>query len=77
MLVELSMVEQRHEAVREVLDSGASITDVTTRYGVDRRTLHRWLLRYAKHGLAALADRSSLRGGSSGAEQHCKLGSRM
>ena len=57
MLVELSMVEQRYDAVREVLD-GATVTDVATRYGVDRRTLHRWLLRYASEGLAALADRS-------------------
>jgi hypothetical protein len=26
--------------------------------GVDRRTLHRWLVRYANEGLSALADRS-------------------
>ncbi len=58
MLVELSMVEQRYDAVREVLD-GATVTDVATRYGVDRRTLHRWLVRYATEGLAALADKSS------------------
>jgi transposase InsO family protein len=58
MLVELSMVEQRYLAVREVLDTGASVTDVATRYGVDRRTLHRWLVRYAAEGLSALADRS-------------------
>ena len=58
MLVELSMVEQRYDAVREVLD-GATVTDVAIRYGVDRRTLHRWLVRYANEGLAALADKSS------------------
>jgi len=58
MLVELSMVEQRYDAVREVLD-GALVKDVATRYGIDRRTLHRWLVRYANEGLAALADRSS------------------
>jgi transposase InsO family protein len=58
MLQELSMVEQRYLAVREVLD-GAKITDVATRYGVDRRTVHRWLVRYANEGLGALADRSS------------------
>ena len=58
MLVELSMVEQRYDAVREVLD-GASVKDTATRYGVDRRTLHRWLVRYAGDGLAALADKSS------------------
>jgi transposase InsO family protein len=58
MLQELSMVEQRYLAVREVLD-GAKVTDVATRYGVDRRTVHRWLVRYANEGLGALADRSS------------------
>jgi transposase InsO family protein len=59
MLVELSVVEQRYLAVREALDTGATITDVARRYGVDRRTVHRWLLRYAAGGLGALADRSS------------------
>jgi transposase InsO family protein len=58
MLTELSVVEQRYLAVREALD-GAKITDVATRYGVDRRTVHRWLVRYATEGLGALADRSS------------------
>jgi transposase InsO family protein len=53
------MVEQRYLAVREVLDTGATITQVAAQYGVDRRTLHRWLTRYANGGLEALADRSS------------------
>jgi transposase len=57
-LVDLSMVEQRYDAVREVLD-GATVKDTAIRYGVDRRTLHRWLVRYASDGLAALADKSS------------------
>jgi transposase InsO family protein len=59
MLIELSMVEQRYAAVREVFDTGATITDVASRYGVDRRTLHRWITRYANGGLEALADRSN------------------
>jgi len=59
MLGELSVVEQRYLAVREALDTGVRITDVATRYGVDRRTVHRWLVRYANEGLAGLADRSS------------------
>ena len=58
MLVELSMVEQRYDAVKEVLD-GAMIKDVATRYGVDRRTVHRWVRRHAAYGLGALADKSS------------------
>jgi transposase-like protein len=53
MLTELSVVEQRYLAVREALD-GARITGVATRYGVDRRTIHRWLVRYATEGLGAL-----------------------
>lgn len=44
--------------MREVLD-GARITDVAIRYGIDRRTVHRCLVRYATGGLGALADRSS------------------
>jgi transposase-like protein len=48
MLRELSMVEQRYQAVREVLDTGATITDVAARYGVDRTTLHHWQMRPAR-----------------------------
>ena len=59
MLIELSMVEQRYQAVREVLDTGAAITQVAANYGVDRRTLHRWITRYANGGLEALANRST------------------
>jgi transposase-like protein len=54
MLGEPTVVEQRYLAVREVLDSGASVSSVATRYGVDRRTLHRWLIRYANEGLSVL-----------------------
>src|SRR5258708_8591295 len=42
----------------EVLD-GASVTDVALRNGVVRQTVHEWVRRYANHGLAGLADRSS------------------
>ena len=56
-LVDLSMVEQRYDAVKEVLD-GATVKDTTIRFGIDRRTLHRWLVRYANDGLGALADKS-------------------
>ena len=59
MLVELSVVEQRYLAVREALDAGVTITDVARRHGVDRRTVHRWVVRYAAGSLGALADHSS------------------
>ena len=59
MLREFSMVEQRYQAVREVIDSGDSITEIAARYGVARSTLHLWLNRYAEGGLSALAAKSS------------------
>jgi transposase InsO family protein len=58
MLVELRLVEQRYQAVLEVLE-GAAVVDVARRFGVARQTVHSWLVRYAGHGLAGLADRSS------------------
>jgi len=57
MLVELSVVEQRYQAVLAVLD-GATVTEVASRFEVHRQTLHRWLARYEQAGLAGLADRS-------------------
>ena len=59
MLRELSMVEQRYQAVREVIDTGATITEVAARFGVARSTLHLWLNRYAEGGLGALTATSS------------------
>ena len=59
MLVELGLVEQRYKAVSEVIIDGATVTEVAARYGVVRQTVHEWLVRYANHGLAGLADRSS------------------
>ncbi len=57
MLQELSVVEQRYQAVLEVL-AGATVVDVATRFGVTRQTVHVWLGRYAAHGLSGLADKS-------------------
>ena len=50
MLVELGLVEQRLAAVKEVLDDGATVTDVARRYGVARQPVHAWLRRYANTG---------------------------
>jgi transposase len=58
VLVELGVVEQRYQAVLEVL-RGATVTDVAPRYGVARQTVHGWLRRYGSGGLAGLVDRSS------------------
>jgi transposase len=58
MLVELRLMEQRYQAVLEVLE-GASVSDVARRFGVARQTVHVWMTGYANHGLAGLADKSS------------------
>lgn len=55
----MRFVEQRYKAVREVLEDGATVTDVALRYGVVRQTVHDWLRRYASGGLEALTDRPS------------------
>jgi transposase InsO family protein len=57
MLVELSVLEQRYQAVMEVV-SGAPVTEVARRYGVSRQAVHGWLGRYEREGLAGLADHS-------------------
>lgn len=59
VLVELGVVEQRYQAVLEVIGDGATVTDVARRYGVARQTVHGWLRRYAAGGLAGLVDQSS------------------
>jgi len=58
MLVELSVVEQRYQAVLAVIRDGVPIVEVARRFGVSRQAVHRWLRWYEAHGLAGLADRS-------------------
>jgi transposase-like protein len=55
---ELSVAEQRYEAVRAVIADGETVTDVAARFGVARRTVHVWLARYEAGALEGLADRS-------------------
>lgn len=50
MLVELSVVEQRYQAVMEVLQDGLKVTEVAERYGVSRQIVHRWIRRYEQSG---------------------------
>ena len=58
MLLELTVAEQRFNAVMEVLRDGLTVIEVAERYGVSRQTVHGWLGRYRTGGLDALADRS-------------------
>jgi transposase len=55
---ELSVAEQRYQAVLAVISDGLSIAQVASRVGVSRQTLHSWLARYEAEGLDGLVDRS-------------------
>jgi transposase InsO family protein len=55
---ELSVAEQRYEAVRAVIADGETVTDVAARFGVARKTVHVWLAKYEAGGLEGLADGS-------------------
>ena len=56
-LVELSVVEQRYRAVLMV-ESGVSVTEVATRFGVSRQSVSAWRSRYRAGGLGGLVDGS-------------------
>ena len=58
MLMELSKVEQRYDAVVAIIRDGLSVTEVAEKFGVSRQTLYRWMARYESGGLESLADRS-------------------
>jgi predicted DNA-binding protein YlxM (UPF0122 family) len=46
VLVELTVAEQRFNAVMEVLRDGLTVIEVVERYGVSRQALHNWLRRW-------------------------------
>lgn len=52
------MAEQRYQAVLAVISDGLSISQVASKVGVSRQTLHSWLARYEAEGLDGLVDRS-------------------
>ena len=58
MLVELSVMEQRYQAVLAVIQDGWKVSEVAARLGVSRQSVHNWIARYEQGGLAGLADRS-------------------
>src|SRR6202008_4082337 len=55
---ELSVAEQRYQAVLAVISDGLSISQVASKVGVSRQTLHAWLARYEAEGPDWLMDRS-------------------
>jgi transposase len=60
VLVELSVMEQRYQAVSFVIHDGESVGEVARRFNVSRQTVHAWLARYERGGLAALAAKPTL-----------------
>ena len=58
MLMELSVMEQRYQAVLAVIRDGVPIVDVARRFGVSRQSVHSWLLRYEQEGMPGLVERS-------------------
>jgi transposase InsO family protein len=58
VLVEISKVEQRYDAVLAVIRDGLTVTEVAQAFGVSRQSLYRWMRRYEQGGLEALAERS-------------------
>ena len=58
VLVEISVTEQRYQAVLDVR-AGSTVGEVAERFGVCRQTVHRWLAWYRDDGLAGLSQRSS------------------
>lgn len=59
MVKELSVQEQRYQAVMAVLSDGWSVVEVAQRWGVSRQSVHAWLRRYEGAGLAGLESRST------------------
>ena len=55
---EISVAEQRYQAVLAVISDGLSISQVASKVGVSRQTVHAWLARYEAQGLEGLKDRS-------------------
>ena len=52
MLMELSVQEQKYQAVLAVLSDGRSVSEVAEQWGVSRQSVHAWLRRYEEAGLA-------------------------
>jgi transposase InsO family protein len=55
---ELSVAEQRYQAVLAVISDGETVTEVAARFGVSRQTVHIWLAKYEAGGLENLGDGS-------------------
>jgi transposase InsO family protein len=55
---ELSVAEQRYQAVLAVIADGLGVSQAAEKFGVSRQTLYAWLARSEASGLEGLVDRS-------------------
>src|SRR3979411_2715139 len=55
---EMSVTEQRYNAVLAVIGDGRTVIEVSRDWGVSRRAMHRWLVLYEGDGLEGLNNRS-------------------
>jgi transposase-like protein len=55
---ELSVAEQRYQAVLSVIKDGRTVIETAAAVGVSRQTLHAWLAKYEAGGLEGLVDGS-------------------
>ena len=55
---EMSVAEQRYQAVLAVIKDGRTVSEVASQWSVSRQTLHAWLAKYEAGGLEGLGDRS-------------------
>jgi transposase InsO family protein len=58
MVKEISVMEQRYQAVLAVIAGGRGVGEVAAQFGVSRQSVHSWLRLYEDHGLEGLANRS-------------------
>lgn len=58
MLKEISVLEQRYQAVLADIQDGVPIVEVARRFDVWRQAVYRWLRWYKDEGVQGLKDRS-------------------
>jgi putative transposase len=51
-------MKERIELIEEYLAGEDSVSELARRYGVSRKTVHKWILRFRAEGLGGLAERS-------------------
>ena len=65
MLVELSVMEQRYQAVLAVVQDGWKVTEVAARLGVSRQSVHNWIARTVRGAARTRPTRRSRLGSAS------------